>query len=426
MSKTSQMTPRSTDMSELILVAGAGAIGLSLALALKQGVGERFKIIVVDPALDSAQGLPGTADARAYAVAAAARRMLEALGVWDAVAPHAEPIHEMLITDSHTHDVVRPVFLNFAEERPEGQPFAQIVMAEALNSALEALARARGIVLLPARVAATELHKGHVMATLSSGETLKCRLIAAADGARSQLRTAAALGWIAHDYAQSGIVATILHQRPHQGRAIEHFMPGGPFAILPLPDDAAGQHRSSIVWSEPRENVAVLLSMQAEDFKREVEARFGLQLGDITLGDQPRAFPLGFGVARRFFGERLVLVGDAAHIVHPIAGQGLNLGLKDVAVLAEIVTDAARLGLDIGAGSVLEGYERARRADTVLMGAGMDMLNRLFSNDITAMRLARDLGLGLVERTPALKHYFISRAAGETAATPRLMSGKGL
>lgn len=412
-------------MPDQVLVSGAGAVGLCLALALNQGLGARCRVIVADPALDAASS-PAGPDHRAYAVAAAARRMLEALDLWDAVAPHAEPIHEMVITDSRTHDVVRPAFLTFAGERADGDPFAHIVMAQPLGQVLEAAARKRGIILTKASVTTTQTGMGDVAVALCDGTRLSCRLVVAADGARSTLRDAAGLGWVAHDYAQSGIVATIGHERSHQGRATEHFLPGGPFAMLPLPDDATGQHRSSIVWSEPRDNVAMLLALPDADFLREIETRFGLELGEICLLDKPRAFGLGFGVARRFVGARLALVGDAAHVVHPLAGQGLNLGLKDVASLAEILTDAARLGLDIGAADVLDAYEKTRRADTVMMGAGMDVLNRLFSNDIAPLRLARDLGLGLVERMPRLKRFFIAQAAGESRAAPRLMRGEKL
>ena len=203
-------------------------------------------------------------------------------------------------------------------------------------------------------------------------------------------------------------------------------MPSGPFAMLPLTDDAMGRHRSSIVWSERRENIDALMRLPPDMFLAEIEARFGLEFGEIALEDRPRPFPLSFGMARRFIGPRLALLGDAAHQVHPIAGQGFNLGLKDVAALAETIVDAARLGLDVGSATVLGDYERARRADTVAMGFGMDALNRLFSNDVLPLRLARDLGLGLVDRIPALKHAFLKQAAGEMGRPARLLRGESL
>jgi 2-octaprenyl-6-methoxyphenol hydroxylase len=408
-----------------MVIAGAGAVGLTLALALRQALGHSFHITVADPAL-ARQPASSTPDHRAYALAAGARRMLEALGVWEQVAPHAEPIRTMAITDSRTRDVMRPVFLRFEEERPEGEPFAQIVLADALNAALAAAARARGITLCAQSVIRAVPAAGHMQVTLSGGDALRVPLLVAADGARSPLREAAGMGWVGHDYAQRGIVATLGHERPHGGQATEHFLPGGPFALLPLCDDAQGRHRSSMVWSEPAGNAAGLLALPEDAFLHEVEARSGLALGELELLDRPRDFPLRFGLARRFAKDRLVLVGDAAHSVHPIAGQGLNLGLKDVAVLAEIIADAARLGLDTGAATVLERYETARRADTVMMAVGMDTLNRLFSNDALPLRLARDFGLGIVERMPRLKSRFIAQAAGESGSPARLMRGQPL
>ena len=220
-------------------------------------------------------------------------------------------------------------------------------------------------------------------------------------------------GW---DYGQSGIVTTVEHERDHEGRAEEHFLPGGPFAILPLKG-----RRSSIVWTERTPEAERIVALDDDGFHAELESRFGLKLGEIKAVGLRRAYPLSLRVARAFVGERLALVGDAAHVIHPIAGQGLNLGIRDAAALAECVTDAARLGLDIGAADVLERYQRWRRFDTVAMGIATDGLNRLFSNDSDPIRLVRDLGLGLVERMPFAKRLFIREAAGLTGAVPRLM-----
>jgi len=288
----------------------------------------------------------------------------------------------MVVTDSRTGDAVRPVFLTFAGEAGPGEPFAHMV---------------------------------------ETGD-----LVGAADGARSRQGEQAGIGWVGWPYRQSGLVATLSHPRPHGGRAVEHFLPSGPFAVLPLPDGGRLGHRSSIVWTEAAENVPALLALDPSDQLAEIERRFGLELGELALESKVEAYPLGFGVARRFVAERLALLGDAAHLVHPIAGQGLNLGLKDVAALAEAIVDAARLGLDVGDPAVLEGYERARRFDTVAMGAVMDGLNRLFSNDATPLRLIRDLGLGMVDRLPGLKRFFIREAAGIAGAPPRLMRGEAL
>ncbi|MFA6965795.1 ubiquinone biosynthesis hydroxylase [Bosea sp. (in: a-proteobacteria)] len=411
-----------TGPREAIVIAGGGIAGLSLALALKRALGTGFSIVVADPAL----GAAARPDNRAYAVAAAAQAMLQTLDIWDAIVATAQPMTEMIVSDSRSGDVVRPVFLTFDGEVEPGQAFAHMVESAALVAALTQACREAGVVLRAEGVASFETSATAVTITLSAGENLSARLLVAADGARSRLREQAGIGWVGWDYGQSGLVATIGHERPHGGRAVEHFLPSGPFAILPLTDGGRLGHRSSIVWSEAAENLPALLSLDAIDMLAEIERRFGLELGDIVLESPVSAHPLGFGVARRFVGERLALLGDAAHLIHPIAGQGLNLGLRDVAALAETIVDAARLGLDPGTADVLESYERARRFDTVAMGAVTDGLNRLFSNDVTPVRLVRDLGLGLVDRLPGLKRFFIREAAGVSGAPPRLMKGEAL
>ncbi|MDP3602791.1 MAG: ubiquinone biosynthesis hydroxylase [Bosea sp. (in: a-proteobacteria)] len=411
-----------TRPGEAIVIAGGGIAGLSLALALKQVLGRAFAVIVADPAF----ARPARSDTRAYAVAAAAQVMLQSLGIWDEIAGDAQAMTEMVVSDSRSGDVVRPVFLTFDGEVEPGQPFAHMVGSGALIEALTAACREVGVELRGEGVTRFDSGDAGVSVAFAGGETLRARLLVAADGARSRLREQAGIGWVGWDYGQSGLVATIGHERPHGGRAVEHFLPSGPFAILPLSDGGRLGHRSSMVWSERNENVPALLSLDEEGMLAEIERRFGLELGEIALESPVTAHPLGFGVARRFVGERLALLGDAAHLIHPIAGQGLNLGLKDVAALAEVIVDAARLGLDPGAADVLEGYERARRFDTVAMGAATDGLNRLFSNDATPLRLARDLGLGLVDRLPGLKRFFIREAAGVAGAPPRLLRGEAL
>lgn len=415
------MTQNPGSASRCIVIAGGGVAGLTLAVALKQTLGEGFRVIAADPALAG----PPRADERAYAVAAAARNMLEALGIWRLAETAATAMTEMIITDSRTSDLVRPVFLTFDGEVEPGQPFAHMVENGALVAALLQVARANGVELRPDGVRSGTDEDGAIAIAFAGGETLDAALLVAADGARSKLREQAGIGWVGWSYPQSGIVATIGHERPHQGRAVEHFLPSGPFAILPLADGGKLGHRSSIVWTEATENVPALLALDESDLLLEIERRFGLQLGEISMESRPGAYPLSFGVARRFVGNRLALLGDAAHVIHPIAGQGLNLGLKDVAALAEAIVDAARLGLDVGGSEVLEAYEKGRRFDTVAMGVVTDGLNRLFSNDSTPLRLARDLGLGLVERMPGLKRVFIREAAG-LAATPRLLKGEML
>ncbi len=409
-----------------IVIAGGGIAGLATALALREGLGGMAAITVADPAFGArsvgARSVPARSVAtmsvpapeaqRAYTLSPASRAFLRRLGVWEALAPSAQAVREMAISDSRTHDAVRPVFLTFAAQPRQdvhpGEPVAHVVLSGALQDVLQEAARSGGIDLVPQELASHSATTAH----FANGSTVPCQLVIAADGSRSRLREAAGIGWVAWDYPQSGLVATIGHERDHGGRAVQHFLPGGPFAMLPLVPGPDGGFRSSIVWSDTRETIATVLTLPEGDMAREIEMRFGLELGEITLLDTPRAFGLGYGIARRFVANRLALVGDSAHIIHPLAGQGLNLGLRDAEALAKTVTDAARLGLDIGSLSVLAGYERARRADTVMMGAAMDGLNRLFSNDALPFRLARDLGLGLVDRMPAIKRFFMAAAAG--------------
>jgi 2-octaprenyl-6-methoxyphenol hydroxylase len=260
-----------------------------------------------------------------------------------------------------------------------------------------------------------------VSVRLAGGARLRARLLVAADGARSGIRARSGIPTRGWDYGQSAIVATIAHERDHGGRAEEHFLPAGPFAILPL------RHcRSSIVWTEQTAEAERILGLPEGEFLAELERRFGLHLRAIAVVGPRRAYPIGLWIARAFIGPRLALVGDAAHVIHPIAGQGLNMGLKDVAALAETIVDAARLGLDPGSAATLERYQRWRRFDTMAMGVATDGLNRLFSNRSDILRFARDLGLGLVDRLPALKQLFIREAAGLVGEVPKLLKGEAL
>lgn len=400
-----------------IVIGGGAFAGLALALALRQGLGADTPIVVADPAFATKP----SRDQRATAIVAACRRLFEAVGAWDAVAANAQPILDMVVTDSKLEDATRPVFLTFAGHVEPGEPFAHMVENRHLIDVLVARAEAEGIDLRAAAVTTFDSRADCVDVVLSDNATIEASLLVAADGARSKLRERAGIATHGWDYDQSGIVVTVGHERDHQGRAEEHFLPAGPFAILPL----TGQ-RSSLVWTEKRSEAGRIVALGDEEFHAELERRFGLHLGEIKTLDKPRSFPLGYFVARSFIGERLALVGDAAHVIHPIAGQGLNMGLKDVAALAETIVDAARLGMDFGQQDVLERYQRWRRFDTMAMGAATNALNLLFSNKSTVLRSVRDIGLGLVDRLPPLKGAFIRQAAGLSGEIPRLLKGEAL
>jgi len=246
-------------------------------------------------------------------------------------------------------------------------------------------------------------------------------LLVAADGKRSKLRERAGIKCVGWSYPQIGIVTTVAHERPHRGRAVQHFLPAGPFAILPLTGN-----RSSIVWTEEKTRGEAIMAASEEDFVTELTKRFGHRLGEIALAGPRQSFPLDLQIARSFIADRLALIGDAAHVVHPLAGQGLNIGMRDVAALAETIVESARLGLDIGAAPQLERYERWRRFDSAFSAAVMDGLNRLFSNDSAPLRVLRDLGLGLVDRAPGVKRFLVREAAGTTGQVPRLLRGETL
>ena len=405
-------------MAQRSIVIGGGAFaGLALALALRQGLGPEIPIIVADPAL----GLRPSRDPRATAIVAACRRLFEAIGVWDAVAAESQPILDMVVTDSKLEDAMRPVFLTFGGEVEPGEPFAHMIENRHLIDALVTRAVAEGIDLRVTTVAGFEQSSGGIDVSLGDGNTIEASLLVAADGARSRLRERAGIATHGWDYDQSGIVVTVGHERDHHGRAEEHFLPAGPFAILPLKGA-----RSSLVWTEDRAEAARIVALGEDEFHSELEQRFGLHLGEVKALDRPRAFPLGYFVARSFIGERLALVGDAAHVIHPIAGQGLNMGLKDIAALAEVIVNAARLGIDLGQADVLDRYQRWRRFDTMAMGLATNSLNLLFSNESTLLRSVRDIGLGLVDRMPPLKSAFIRQAAGLSGEVPRLLKGEAL
>lgn len=406
-----------------ILIAGAGYVGLAAAVSIKHARPE-MAVAIVDAAPPGAW----ERDGRASAIAAAASRMLRRLGCWEEIAPEAEPITDMVVTDSRSSDPMRPVFLTFGGEVGPGEPFAHMVMNRVLTGSLRKRAGELGVEIVEGvGVDGFETGPAFTVVRLADGTTREARLLVACDGVRSRLRDMAGIKTLHWDYGQSGIVCTVEHERPHSGRAEEHFLPAGPFATLPLKPTPEGKNRSSIVWTERTADAERLVAENDFVFELELESRFGLKLGDIRVEGRPRAWPLGLTLARDFVRPRFALAGDAAHGIHPIAGQGLNLGFKDAAALAEVVVEAARLGEDIGAIDVLQRYERWRRFDTVQMGITTDVLNRLFSNDVTPLRAVRDLGLGLVDRMPFMKDFFIRQASGLTRGpTPRLLRGEAI
>ena len=398
-----------------VLVAGGGIAGLATALAVRRAA-PMARVSVADPAFAA----PGQRHRtlRAVAVAAGSRRFLDRLGAWEPVAATAQPMVEMVITDSREADAPRPVFLDFDGEAEPDEPFAHMVFQDDLRAAVLEAARAAGVELLPERVAGFQREGAGALAVEAGPSAPRTRLLVAADGGRSRLREAAGLATVGWDYAQSGIVATLSHAIPHDGRATQHFLPGGPLAILPMRAADGSERRFSLVWSAPHAEAARLVALSPDAFVAALEEKIGFGYGALTLEDRPAAYPLRLVLPRGLVAERFALLGDAARTIHPLAGQGLNLGLRDAAALAEAVAEPLGLGLDPGDSAVLAAYERARRFDAVLMAGATDGLNRLFSNDSVPARVLRDIGLGLVDRVPALKKLFIRDASGLSGAVP--------
>ena len=399
-----------------VLIVGGGYVGLSLALAIKTAA-PHLSVTVLD-------GAPANAndkETRASAIASAACRMLTQLDVWQHLEKHAQPIEDMIVTDSKLSDTVRPVFLTFS--RPDdNEPFAHMVPNRELIQALRKELKIAGVNCHHSTmVESQEITANQASIITKDGTQYHSRLLVAADGVRSRLRKAAGIKTMQWSYDQLGIVITVAHERAHNGIAQEHFLPAGPFAILPLRGN-----KSSLVWTETTRNGKRLLAMDEFDFQMELEQRFGHKLGEIKVEGERKAFPLGLTLAREYVQNRFALVGDAAHGIHPISGQGLNLGFMDAAALSQTIVEADRLGLDFGSLTVLENYQRWRRFDTVRMGVVTDVLNRLFSNDNALLRAARDFGLSVVDRLPGLKNQFIGEATGISNTAPKLLQGKAI
>lgn len=409
-----------------VIIAGAGVAGATLALSLAQA---GLTPLLVDPAPFEAQLAP-TFDGRAWAIAYAAYRQWRVLGLADALDGRAERIEQILVTDGRSPGAAAGAptafFLRFdsAEiaDRSEGEPLGYMLENRHVRAALAAAVEAAGIqVLAPARVAAASFEAQAVVVTLDGGRVLRAPLAVGAEGRGSVIREAAGIGSIGWDYAQTGVVATVQMAQPHAGVAHEYFLPSGPFAILPLTGD-----RASLVWTESARRGAALKAARPEVFQAHLERRFGEFLGDVAVEGPVFAYPLSLQLAERLAAPRAALLGDAAHGVHPIAGQGLNLGLKGAAALAEVLVDAMRLGEDIGSEAVLERYAAWRRFDTVTLAAGMDAFVRLFSNDNPLLRLARGAGMAAVNRIGPARRFFMHEAGGAVGDLPRLLRGESL
>lgn len=399
-----------------ILIAGGGLNGSTLALALASA---GFRVTLAEP--QSIAALTGDDfDGRGYALALSSVRVLQALGVWGAVAPEAQPILEIRISDGKAGEAPSPFVLEFDHAEIEEGPMGQMVEDRHLRRALiAALGTEQRITHLPG-LAVTDhrIDGARVRATLSDGRDLSAALLVGCDGAASPTALRAGIrrqGW---GYGQTALVCAIAHQKPHGGCAHQYFMPPGPLAILPLTGN-----RSSIVWTERDAAARRIAALDEAGYLDTLRPRFGGFLGEIGLAGARFSYPLSLSLADRLVAERVALVGDAAHKLHPIAGQGLNAGLKDVAALAEVLAQARRRGEDIGRLEVLARYQGWRRFDIAALALATDAFNRLFSNDNPILRLGRDLGLGLVNRVPRLRRGLIREAAGLTGDLPRLSRG---
>ena len=400
-----------------VVISGGGMVGLTLGLALAQG-GLRIAIVDLVPASTI---LAPQFDGRVSALAYASVRMLTALGVWEALAPHAQPIREILVTDGQAGKPASPFSLHFDAQEVGAQSLGHIAENRHTRAALyQAVERQPNLELIaPASVKSLTTASGGAIARLQDGSEIAAPLVIAADGRESRLRSQMGINVVGWSYSQTGIVATVEHEKPHNGVAYEHFLPAGPFAILPMTGN-----RSSLVWTEGTHKAPALLALDDDGFNAELSRRFGSHLGKTKAAGPRWSYPLSFHLSREFVRPRFALAGDCAHGIHPIAGQGLNLGLKDAAALAEVLLDAARLGRDIGALDTLKRYERWRRFDSFALGASMDGLNRLFSNDIAPLRQLRDLGLGIVDTIGPARRFFMRHAGGDIGKLPRLMKGE--
>jgi 2-octaprenyl-6-methoxyphenol hydroxylase len=409
-----------------VIIAGAGMAGTTLALALASA---GVKPLLVDPQPFDAQLAP-TFDGRSSAIAYSSFRQWRAIGAGEALAPHAQRIEQILVTDGKAPGAASgkpsPFFLRFDSgeiaDRSEGEPLGYLIENRQIRAALSKVAIEKGIeVIAPAGARGLEVDAAEARVTLTDGRVLSAPLAVSAEGRNSALRKAAGIGDIGWGYGQSGVVATVKMQHPHGGVAHEYFLPSGPFAILPLTDN-----RASLVWTESTARGEALRHASPEAFHAHLMRRFGDFLGQVEMAGPVFVYPLSLSLAERLTAPRLALIGDAAHGVHPIAGQGLNLGLKDAAALAEVVVEAIRNGEDIGAEATLERYARWRRFDNVTNALAFDAFVRLFSNDNPLLRAARGIGMAAVNRIAPARRFFMHEAGGGVGDLPKLLKGSPL
>ncbi|MFC2970037.1 FAD-dependent monooxygenase [Acidimangrovimonas pyrenivorans] len=402
-----------------VIVVGGGLNGPTLALALARA---GLTATVIDALPEATRGAEDF-DGRAYSLALASQRLLAALGLWQRLAEDAQPILEVKASDGRAGEGPSPLFLHFDYGEIEEGPMGYMVEDRYLRRALlDAMAEARGITRLSGEtVVAQEVGPSGATVTLASGKTVTGRLIAGCDGRASGTGQRAGISRTGWGYGQTALVCAIEHDKPHHGVAQQFFMPAGPLALLPLPGN-----RTAIVWSERDETAKAIQALDDDAYLEALRLRVGDCLGEIRLVGKRFTYPLNLTLANSFIASRIALVGDAAHGVHPIAGQGLNLGLRDVGALAEVVVNAHRRGEDIGAEDVLERYQRWRRFDSTVLALGMDAVNKLFSNDNPLLRGLRDLGMGAVNAMPGLRRRFIREAAGLSGEVPLLLRGRPL
>ncbi|HEV2363752.1 MAG TPA: FAD-dependent monooxygenase [Caulobacteraceae bacterium] len=413
------------DLAAEVVVVGAGMAGATAALALASG---GLEVALLEGAPFEVLTAP-TFDGRASAISAAAFRQWRVLGVADKLATEAQPIRQILVTDGRgagpASGAPASAFLRFHadEESVEpGEPLGFMVENRHIRAALaQTVLGSRISVIAPARAAHVETAAGPIAITLEDGRRIETQLLVAADGRTSRIRGQLGIGVYGWSYSQTSLVATLAVERDHGGVAYEHFLPSGPFAILPLTN-----RRVSLVWTE-RARLAKAAAQAADElFEALVRRRFGPFLGRLTLAGPRFAYPLSLQLAESLVGPRTALVGDAGHAIHPIAGQGLNMGLKDAAALAEVVIEAARLGEDIGSDAVLARYARWRRLDNLAVAASTDLFNRLYSTDRRPARLARTAAMAAVNATGPVRRLFQREAAGASGDLPRLLKGEAV